>query len=255
MFSFLNCHLITKLVSLIAIEQTAWRVCACSPQSSVQRFRSADFTGNDVWLQSSKSVHPLPIGGLQQETNAYSYLVLGPWRDGLFVLSFFFLLTQRCFLARPLTPLARGCSCFWREPRGEGTRQSSSSSCVLKCQPAIVSVFCILTCVLRCPGAQVPGYSDLVLFCPPYWLILLFRIWFNGKSAWLRWKIYIKTKSGYLRWKRKGVLHHGFSFLSMRSYSCSHFYLAAHITFSNHLFVESVSFLDCYLKLAWNSVI
>jgi len=79
----------------------------------------------------------------------------------------FFLLTQRCFLARPLTPLARGCSCFWREPRGEGTRRSSSSSYVLKCRPAIVSLFCILTCVLRCPGAQVPGYSDLVPFCPP----------------------------------------------------------------------------------------
>ena len=41
-------------------------------------FRSADFTGNDVWLQLSKSAHPLSIEGLQQETNAYSYLVLSP---------------------------------------------------------------------------------------------------------------------------------------------------------------------------------
>ena len=68
------------------------------------------------------------------------------------------------------------CSCFffflhrdafWREPRGEGTRRSSSSSYALKCRSAIVLLFCILTCVLRCPGAQVPGYSDLVPFCPP----------------------------------------------------------------------------------------
>lgn len=103
----------------------------------------------------NRSVHSHP-DGCKETTYC---MVLGPRRDGL-VVSFFSFRCRGVYLARLQAFLAPGyntCSCFGGSCQGKAQRDCLViPSCVLKCRPAIVSLLCILTHVLRYPGAQIP---------------------------------------------------------------------------------------------------